>query len=129
MQASSAQLFRQVAGRDDLGSVPVTFEPVNGLAYGSHRPALERERCSVDDRLIAVVQRAEPSLEVRRQKLTGCAEDGDVPTAGPRVAEEVIKRRAGLPWRPDRVSADDRAYPPAQASYAARWVPWDWVCC
>src|SRR5205823_109447 len=54
-----AQAIRiQLLGRDQLGSIALALEPVNGLPDLADGPAVEREGARLHDRLVTEVERA-----------------------------------------------------------------------
>ena len=81
---------------------------MHGLAHLPDRPALERERGRVDDRLVAVVERVQAVRSVRRERRFRGAEDRDAPAAFVRKRDEAAYERRRSLGRPDRVPGDDR---------------------
>src|SRR5205814_6229042 len=72
------------------------------------RPALQRERGGVDDRLVAEVQRAQARLPVERQQPTARADDADAQAVALGEGEGLTEKRAQRVRLADRVSGHEQ---------------------
>jgi hypothetical protein len=89
------------------GRVPGAPEAVDGLAHLPNRTSLERETADGDDRLVAVVDRAETAPSVKLQRAFRCSENRDPPIPFSREVDEPVEQGAERSGRPDRVARDD----------------------